>query len=106
MYLPHDAAHDIPFEVVEMSLAEKMEILKESDPEKRKALEAKYTLVYEGPRFRRRFDTIPGQTGQQSLEQARFQPPLGATPGQVEATLKSAVAPAVAEAEGHQGPST
>lgn len=89
MFLPQDAAPDIPFEVVGLTEKESKEINEEKNAEKRKELEKKYEIIYEGPRFVRRFESIPGQTGQLSLEQARRKHPQGMTPEQIQSSLST-----------------
>lgn len=101
MMLPPDVATDIPFDVVDMTFEEKEEIKREIDPANRRALEAKYTLVYEGPRFSRRYDLLPEKTGQMSLEHARHPPPLGASTRQVAGSLTAT--PQQSEAAGQTG---
>lgn len=83
MPLPPDVAHDIPFEVIDLTPEEKRARDAESDPEKKKEM----MMVYEGVRFRRRFHAIPSLVGQQSLEQANMPPPQGPVSTQIRETL-------------------
>ena len=87
MPIPPNAAWDIPFEIVDLTEEEKSRIRDEKDAEKRKKLEEELKLVYEGVRFRRRYESVPSLIGQESIEQASHPPPTGISTPEVNITL-------------------
>lgn len=79
----------VPFQIVDMSEAEKKQIREAKTPEEKQRLEAEFALAYQGPRFQRQFLNVPPKISQLSVEQAQNPPPLGATGAQILLTLQA-----------------